>query len=39
VAGLGQFLPPGSLPAPLAPPPEAINPDYPLTLDLRWQPT
>jgi uncharacterized protein (DUF2126 family) len=39
VAGLGQFLPHGSLPAPLAPPPETINPDYPLTLDLRWQPT
>jgi len=39
LAGLGQFLPHGSLPAPLAPPPEPVNPDYPLTLDLRWQPS
>lgn len=38
VTSLGRFLPEGSLPAPLTPPPEAVNADYPHTLDLRWQP-
>ncbi len=38
LAGLGHLLPEGSLPAPLAPAAEAINAEYPHTLDLRWQP-
>ena len=38
VSALGRFLPHGSLPPPLTPPPEAVNADYPHTLDLRWRP-
>jgi uncharacterized protein (DUF2126 family) len=38
LAALGRFLTEGGLPAPLTPPAEAVNADYPHTLDLRWQP-
>ena len=38
VSALGRFLPQGSVPPPLAPPAEAVNADYPHTLDLRWRP-
>jgi uncharacterized protein (DUF2126 family)/transglutaminase-like putative cysteine protease len=38
IAQLKQYFSDGHVPRPMAPPPEENNPEYPCTLDLRYQP-
>jgi hypothetical protein len=37
LAPFARFIPGGRVPEPMAPPVEDINPEYPLTLDLRYR--